>query len=369
MKNNLGKVFLVLLLLLSLELFASTYEWSVQANKKSAMTNEPIHLKYTCTFSDTAQTYAIEFKPVVDNDEYRVLLLSENESIVDEKRINTYEYLLYVKKAQDLKLFFDTTMKKTNKDSIRNSVIGRDNAEYEDYSIRIIRQEGVELEIKDARSELVGKISADVKKDKSNIMAYQPYHLEIKIEGLVNYEAIKAFHFDIDGVKVIEEKPIKEVSLTKDGHIGLWSQKFAFVSDKNFTIPKIEIDYFDLEDKKVRTLSFDKVEVEVKELYKKEELLEKKTKKFEIEYEYFYYALTFLAGFLFAKIKFKKRVKLSSLQMEFNKKIDDAKTLEELVFLLVLSDAKGYDKIIKMIEQKEIESLKNAKEVSKFKVS
>jgi ABC-type uncharacterized transport system auxiliary subunit len=368
MKNNLGKIFL--LLLLSARLFASTYEWSVLADKKSAMTNEPIYLKYSCTFSDIAHTYMIEFNPVVDNEEYKILLLSETKNIIDAKRINTYEYLLYVKKAQNFKLFLDTKMKKTNKDSIKNSVIGRDNFAREDYSVKLIRQEGVELEIKDAKSELVGEISVDVKRDNGNeIMAYEPYHLEIKIEGRANFDAIKAFHFDIDGVKTIEEKPIENFKLTKDGYIGSWVQKFVFVSDANFTIPRTEIEYFDLGEKKLKLLSFDEVDVEVRELYKKEELLEKEEKNFEIEYRYVYYVLAFLAGFIVAKIKFKKRVKLSSDEMLFNKKIDEIKTLEELVFFLVLSDAKRYSKIIQMIEQKEIDSLQKAKQVSKFKIS
>lgn len=366
MKNNLGKIFLVLLL--SFELFASSYEWSVESDKNQAMTNEPIYLKYICTFSDTAQTYSIEFNPVVDNDEYSVLLLSENESIVDAKRINTYEYLLYVKKAQILNLFFDTTMKKTNKDSIQNSVLGRDNAEYEDYSVRIIRQKNLKLEIKDAKSLLVGKLLVDIKKDNNSIKAYEPYHFELNIKGNANFDAIKALHLDIDGVKVIKEKPITNMDLTKKGYIGSWSQKFAFVSDNNFTIPKIEIDYFDLEEKKLKSLSFDEVNIEVKELYKKELLLDEEKKNIEVDYDYIYYFFSFLAGIIFAKIKLKKRAKLSSKEILFNNKIDKTKTLEELVFLLVLSDAQKYNKIVEMIEQKEMKSLQIAKIMSKFKI-
>jgi len=367
MKNNLGKIFLILVL--SLELFASTYEWSVEASKKTAMTNEPIYLKYTCTFSNSAYIYTIEFNPIADNDEYKVVLLSENENISDGKRVNTYEYLLYVKKAQNLNLFFDTTMKKTNKDSIQNSVIGRDNIESEDYSTRVIRQKSVELEIKDAKSVLVGKLNADVNKDESNIKAYEPYHLEIQIQGSANFEDLEAFYFDIDGVKVIEEKPIQNLQLTKEGHVGSWSQKFAFVSDTDFTIPRIDVQYYDIEEKKLKILGFDEVNIEVTKVYKKEELIERVEKSFELKYEYIYYVLSFLAGFFFAKIKFKKRVKPPSEELLMNKKIDNTKSLQELVFLLVLSDAKRYSKIIEMIEQKEIKSLKNAKEVSKFKIS
>lgn len=366
MKNNLGKIFL--LVLLSLPALAATYEWSSQVDKKSAITNEPIHLKYTCTFSDSAQIYSIEFNPVVDNEEYRVVLLKEEERVLDSRRINTFEYVLYVKKAQDLKLSFDTTMKKTNKDSIRNSIIGRDNIEEEDFSIRVIRQKNIDIEIKESKRELVGKLKAELIQDSNSISAYEPYHLELKIEGVANFDAIKPLHFDISGVKVIKEKPIKNLELTKDGYVGSWSQKFAFVSDANFTIAKIEIEYFDLEEKKLKSLSFDATEVEVKELYKREELLDSEEKSFEIKYDYFYYVLTFLAGILFAKIKFKKRVNISSSEVLFNKKIDDTKSLEELVFLLVLSDAKKYSKVIEMIEQKEIKSLNSAKEVSKFKI-
>lgn len=367
MKNNLGKIFL--LLFFSIKLFGSSYEWSAQADKKSAMTNEPIHLTYICSFSDSAQTYSIEFNPVVDSDEYRVILLSENESIVDAKRVNSYEFLLYVKKAQNLNLTFDTTMKKTNKDSIQSSVLGRDNAKYEDYEIRIIRQKSIELEIEDAKSRLVGELSADVKKDSSSIRSYEPYHFELKFEGRANFDALEAFDFEIEGVKVIGEKPIKNITLTKDGYIGSWSQKFAFVSNSSFTIPTIEIEYFDLDEKKLKLLSFDKVDVEVEELYKKEELLDEEEREFELDSNYIYYVLTFLAGYLFAKIKFKKRVKLSSFELEFNKKIDGAKNLEELHFLLVLRDAKKYSKIIDSIESKEIKSLESAKKMSKFKIA
>ena len=42
MKNNLGRVFLIILIFLNLNLAASTYKWSVQADKTEAMTNEAI---------------------------------------------------------------------------------------------------------------------------------------------------------------------------------------------------------------------------------------------------------------------------------------------------------------------------------------
>ena len=86
MRNNLGRVFLIILIFLNLNLAASTYKWSVQADKTEAMINEAIYLKYICEYSDTAGLYIIEFNPVVDNDEYRVEILSETEKIEDGKK-------------------------------------------------------------------------------------------------------------------------------------------------------------------------------------------------------------------------------------------------------------------------------------------
>ncbi len=166
MKNNLGRVILIILIFLNLNVFASTYQWSVQADKTEAMTNEAIYLKYICEYSDAAGLYVIEFNPVVDNERYSIELLSESEKIVDGKKTNTFEFIAFVKEAGEIELILDTTMKKTNKDSIQNTVLGRDNAIYEEISVRFIRQKTVVVNVKQSSADLVGEIVLNVKKDK-----------------------------------------------------------------------------------------------------------------------------------------------------------------------------------------------------------
>jgi len=362
MRNNLGRVLLAILIFLNLELLASTYRWSVDANKHEAMVNEAIHLKYVCEFSDEAGLYVIEFNPVVDNEKYTIELLSENEKIVEGKKINTFEFLAFVKKAGDISFVFDTTMKKTNEDSIQNTVLGRDNADYEEFSERIIRQKEILLNIKPSSSELVGSLKIDVKKDKTSIKAYEPYHLEIKIEGNANFKALKPIEFKIDGLKIFTQKVVEDLQLTKDGYVGSWSQKFAFVSDKDFKIPKLSIEYFDLKDKTVKELRMDAIDVEVIKAYKKEELLEAEEKSFEFSYDFLYYALTFIAGFLFAKIEFRRR-KSNQRDANFDSKVNNAKSLDELMMILALEDAKKYEEIISKIEKKDIKSLNESKKM------
>ncbi len=360
MKNNLGKI-LVILIFLCVDAMASTYKWSASANKNVAMTNEAIYLKYVCEYSDRAELYNIEFNPVVDNEKYTIELLSEQEKIVNAKKVNIFEFVLFIKEAGKQKFVFDTTMKKTNKDSIENTVLGRDNADYEEFSKRIIRQDAIVIDIKKSALCLVGTFELEVKKGEPSLNSYEPYNLELIIKGSGNFQALKAIEFEIDGVKVFSQKAIDAITLTKDGYRGSRSQKFAFVSEKNFKIPKQSIKYYDLKERTIKELAVEEIEVEVTPAYKKEQLLDAIDESFSFSYDFLYYILTFIAGFLVAKIKFKRVGKKDTKDVMFEVKIKNASSLQELMIILALKDSKKYEELIFKIETKELTSLKNVK--------
>ncbi|EDZ61601.1 hypothetical protein SMGD1_2146 [Sulfurimonas gotlandica GD1] len=361
MRSNLGRIFLIILIFLSLNAFASTYKWSVKSDKAEAMTNEAIYLKYVCEYSDAAGLYVIEFNPVVDNEKYSIELLSESENITDGKKINVFEFIAFVKVPGEMSFIFDTRMKKTNKDSIQNTVLGRDNADYEEFSTRFIRQEAIVVNVKQSSSDLVGEFVLNAKKDKEQLKAFEPYHLEISIAGSGDFKLIKPILFEIDGVKIFSQKVIQDVKLTKNGYQGSWSQKFAFVGEKDFTIPKLSIEYFDIKEKKAKELIVEETQIKITKAYKKEELLDVEQKSFEFSYNFIYYILTFIAGFLFAKINFKRVKKLNFADSSFLAKVDNAKSFDELMIILALKDARKYESFIRKVETKEIKSLKEAK--------
>lgn len=356
MRNNLGRVILILIFL-NLNLFASTYKWSATANKSTAMTNEAIYLKYVCEYSDATGLYVIEFNPVVDNDKYSIEILSETEKIHDGKKINTFEFVAFVKHAGIQKFAFETIMKKTNKDSIQNTVLGRDNSDYEEFSQKVIKQEVISVDVRESSNELVGEFILKVKKDEQKLKAYKPYHLEIKIEGVGDFRAIKPITFNIDGVKIFSQKAIENIRLTKDGYKGSWSQKFAFVGEKDFKIPKLSIKYFDLKEQKIKEMTINAVNIEVEKAYKKEKLLDAEEKGFEFNYTFLYYILTFIVGYLFAKLNFKKEKNKDAKEDSFKEKIQTAKSLDKLMIVLALKDSKKYEELILKIEKKEITSL------------
>ncbi|MGE0738326.1 hypothetical protein [Sulfurimonas sp.] len=361
MKKNLGRVFFLLMLFVSAELFATTYEWSAQIQKQKAYVNEPIYVHYTCAFSDRAELYSIEFNPSGEHEKFRVKSLHVNESIVDGKKVSSYEFLLFAKDGGEIEVAFEALMKLTSRESIEEMVIGRDNVKKEDTKKTVVKQEVFKLFIEETPSALVGDFALDVKKREPLVKAYEPYHLEIKIQGDGNFEALEPLRFEIEGVKIFAEDVVLNQKLTKEAQSGVWSQKFAFVGEKSFSIPKQEIEYFSLKTKKLEKLFFDAVDVKVEGGFAKEELLDVVQKKeFVFDSAYLYYVLTFVAGFLVGKIKRKKSVQTKPSDT-FLQKLKDVKSLDALMVLLVVEDATRYEPLIKEIEQDMVTSLADAK--------
>lgn len=362
MKKNLGN--LILFLFFSITLQASEYVWSVAVNKSEAYVNEAIHLVYTCSYSDSAELYVIEFNPTIDSENYKIEILREDEKIVDGKKINEYEFVLFVKKVGQFSLSLDTMMKKTNKDSIENGMLGRDNANYEEFSLFPYKQKSVVFNILETANSMVGEFTLAVKKDKTSLESYTPFHLEFLVSGVGDFQVFKDIAMKIDGVEVFSEAANEEIVLTAEGYKGSWRKKFAFVSDKSFTIPAWEVRYFDLTQNKSKVLRFDALDIQVTApKFKKEELLDPEEKGFDFDRKYIYYVLTFLAGFLVAKIKLRKQKEQDPQEALFCKRVNETSSLEKLSFILVTHDMKKYEDIIANIEANELTSLNKAKKL------
>ena len=360
MSKSLGSI-LCMTLFLCVDLFASTYTWSASANKTQAYMNEAIYLEYVCTFSDKSELYTIDFNP--QGEDYSLFLLQESEKIINEKRVNRYEFVAFAKKAKEIVFDFHALMKHTTQASIDSTIGGRDNdREKEDFTATEIKLPVLKVDIAQTNTSLVGEFTLKVLQDSPDIQAYEPYHMEIRIEGVGNFNAIKPFTFRMDGVKIFSEAPKKELKLTQEGFQGLWSQKFAFVAKEDFTLPQIQIQYFDLKTKTLKTLVHDAIQVKVQKLFVKEELLDEVPADvpWHFPYEYLYYLLTFIAGYLFAKIRLRKRAS-EKKELDFKQKLSAAKSLNEFAVLLTLKDATRYKELLKKIDIGKISSLAEAK--------
>ncbi len=360
MRKNLGRFLIIFLLSWHVGLVASTYEWSAYSSKKEAFVNEAIYLRYVCKFSDRGELYNIDFNPVTDNEQYSVELLSQTANILDGKRVDSYEYIAFVKKPMLMKFDFNVSMKKTTQDSIENTVLGRDNVENEEFLTKTIKQKSLSVKIKETKTTLSGNFKIDIKSDKPSVKAYEPYHMAVTIKGNGNFKALKPIEFKIDGVKVFAGKAKEMIKLTKDGYVGSWRQKFAFVGDRDFKIPAVKIEHFDIKSQTLKSLSIESMNVKVAKGFKKEELLDDISSEREFDFGFIYYILAFVAGFLVAKVDYKTK-KTDAKDEIFIQKIKDSKSLNELGMILALSDDKRFKELILEMENKRTISLDEAK--------
>ena len=118
---------------------------------------------------------------------------------------------------------------------------------------------------------LVGefKISAEI--DKNTIKANEAVNVNIKVVGEGNLEDIKSFKPMLDSVSVFDEK-IK----IEDGVL---TQKMAFVSDGDFTIPVFSLKFFNPKTKKVETVKTKAFHIKVQNSKQKQETLNIKKAK------------------------------------------------------------------------------------------
>ena len=362
MKKSLGSFLVLLLFCLNLQ--ASEYKWTSYTTKEKAYVGESVYVKYVCEFDDIAQLYIIDFEPTT-NELYEVVLLSKDEKLHNGKRINTYEYMLKLKKAQEIELDFQATMKKTSLDSIvENTTNHYDDTKFDSiHEKTIVKMKKIRLNVLDTSKKLLGEFALEVNYDKTNVKAFEPYHLDITLKGQGNFDAMKDIEFSIDNVKIFAQKPIKNIKLDKDGYKGSWTQKFAFVSVEDFSIASQNIEYFDTKEEKMKILKIEQIDVKVHAAYKKSELLDSLEEERMFNPLYLYYILTFIAGFLIGKIKFKTK-NIQAKDEKLTRKIQEAKSLDALSMLLILNDEKRFKAMLSMIDSNGVKSLKQAKKLT-----
>ncbi|MEA3374160.1 MAG: BatD family protein [Campylobacterota bacterium] len=111
---------------------------------------------------------------------------------------------------------------------------------------------------------LVGDLNISATVDKQALNANEAVNLNLQISGSGNFEDIGSLKPAVSGVSVYNEEPQIKAYIENGIYKGSWNEKFAFVSDKSFTIPPFSIRYFDPESKTIKTASTKVIPIDVK---------------------------------------------------------------------------------------------------------
>jgi hypothetical protein len=369
MRRLLGKI--TLFLLLGVTLYAD-YSWSVSTSKREFYVNEAVEIVLKCEFSDSGYGYNIELEGL-QNSAYEMHLLSQKESMHTGVRINEYRFVMFVAHAGELPLAFNAVMKRTTKESIENSVIGRDNVEELAFTSKRVALPELHLHVKHSPLLLVGNFELDVVLSAQSVEAYKPLNITVTLKGEGSFDKLKPYELKIKNAEVFAQVPLKFLKLTPRGFEGSITQQFAVVAKESYEIAPFELEYFNPKTQSVEKKSSRAYAIGVSDAYSKEELLDAEPSKDEDTQEAFpllsYLAVLFagviagrfstrmiarntLSRFFVAIDNFIWRVHSDvgePKKFELIKAINTCKNEKSLQVLLIVSDEVRFRSVIELL--------------------
>jgi hypothetical protein len=111
--------------------------------------------------------------------------------------------------------------------------------------------------------ELYGNYKIQATVDKTKVQSNKPVNLTISVKGEGNIDDVKKFNININNVIVYADEPKIDSALRHNIYQGTFHQKTALISDRNFTIPSLELNYFDKATKSIKKVKTEPIEIEV----------------------------------------------------------------------------------------------------------
>ncbi|RLA70971.1 MAG: hypothetical protein DRG24_06115 [Epsilonproteobacteria bacterium] len=351
MKHNLGRI-LFLLLAFALSLSADTYSWEAQAKKSQLYLNEAVEVEYICRFEGEGYQYVIEFTPPKEGDGYRMYRLSETERIVNEQRINRYRFVIFFEKSGRQTLTFNALMRYTSKESIEDTVLGRDNVEDFSFTDTKAVLPTLNFDIIEHDAVLSGRYALTVKMDSKSVNAYESIPLTIKVEGVGDFDRFIPFKLEIEGVDIFREEPQKTLELTKEGFKGTWSERYALIPKNDFELPEFKLRYFDPILKQEKVLKSESIKIRVTGEIMPEELLnsEEETASTGWNWSALYYLLTLITGIIIGRY-LRIELPVSKEDGTLYSPLHSCRDPKRFLTLLVLLNDPAYDSIISELDQ------------------
>ncbi len=214
---------------------------------------------------------------------------------------------------------------------------------------------------------LFGNFDFKVSVDKNQTKANEPINITLIIKGEGNVDDIEDFKIDLSDAIVYADKPKKRTYLTDKKVVGEFTQKFAVVSNRDFTIPPISFSYFDSDKNETVHKKSKPITIKVKGGFNTQTLEAKLEKpsgavtkvKEKIVYQkspWWSFALIglggFVLGFLVSSL-LKKGRKKAEKELIIGKKIKNSSTDKELLSTLMpyVNQSSKLDALISKLEE------------------
>ncbi len=332
---------------------AEAFIFTLEADKHEAYIGEPINIVFTFKKHLDVQLAEANFDTPSFHDFWAKPMKKQPAAIEGDYQVYRIHYLLFAQKEGKI------TIEPGRMDAGIMQKRKRDFFNFERVKWKSLFSNKIVIEAKalPAGADIYGNFKMTTTVDKQKTKANEPVNLTITIKGIGNIDDIEAYKLDIKDAIVYADKPQRKIYTNDKEELGEFTQKFAIVSDRNFTIEPLEFTFFNSEDEKIKHLKSEQFNIEVTgsmiktqtaQLQKKEplEVVTPKTKIIYDKASKTQLILFTLGGFLLGALSMfllymPKRGKKDSTPLPLSTKIKKSKNDKELLSLLLPYVGKG----------------------------
>ncbi len=337
---------------------APAFEFLQEIDKNEVYVGEPILLTYTFKQRVDIKLSEANFNPPSFQDFWAKSTKKVPNSVKDGYKIYRIHYLLFPQKSGTLSLEsgrMDVAVMKEEKKGYFS---------FQQAKWKTLYSNALKIAVKPLPKgvDLYGNYTFSVVVDKNNTKANEPINLTITILGEGNVDDIDPFNLEVKNAMVYSDKPKRNASLVDGKNRIVFKQKFAIVSDQNFTIPALEFRFFDgkVHIEHSKTFAIEVVNLQAK---KEDVVFEKnginhdktiRTKDASNSTIMIASLLSFVVGMLvmWLIIRWQKRAK-HRIETPIQQRIKDAKEDKELlaVLLPLMDKSTQIEEIVKKLEK------------------
>lgn len=245
---------ILLMLLMLTPLMAehnSTFSFRMDADKEEAYLGEPIRITFTFRYPIDKQIAEANFAPPTFHDFWVKPGRKVPNTIKNGEHIYKLEYLVTPQRPGRLEI------EPARMDIGILATKQKNTLRFDRVKWKSIFSNPLHVEVKSLPDDvtLFGDYTISAVVDKNHAKANEPVHLTVTVKGSGNLDEIPDFTIQTDKAAVYSDKPVINTHFEKGLQKGRFIQKFALLSDRNFTIPPFSLTYFDAATKQIKQIS------------------------------------------------------------------------------------------------------------------
>jgi hypothetical protein len=233
------------------------FQFSMQADKTTAYVGEPVKITFLFKYPIDIQIAEANFAPPTFHDFWIKAGKDVPTTVKDGYHIYRLDYSVTPQKAGVLEIEparMDIGILKSKQ---------RNTLRFDRVTWKSIFSNGLKIDVKALPDDitLYGNYQIHTTVDKNRTKANEPVNLTVTITGEGNMEDIDDFTISSDKAAVYADKAKRSTQFQKGLRKTVFTQKFAFIADQNFTIPPLSLTYFNSTTKKVTTIKSDPIPI------------------------------------------------------------------------------------------------------------